>query len=604
MSGFRALSTGPIACALLLVGTVMAPSAALACGGTFCDGSGPVPMPVDQTGENILFIQDGPAIEAHIQIQYTGEPQRFAWVVPIPAVPTFRVGSDLLFRELLRSTVPSYTTQPMPGDTCNEDLAPWLLAAPLGLAVVPVVGVYFVAVLAFIALTTVPGCANQDLLAIPGSGETAAAATVVFRDSVGAFDITVLEAGTADAVMTWLADNQYTVPLTTRPILAQYANENSLFAAVKLVSSAQVDEIHPIVLRYEYGVPCVPLRLTAVAAASDMGVRTFFLGQARTVPNTYRHVEVNPARLDWLNNGANYMQVVSAAVDDPESGGQGFVTEYAGPSNVVTPINFFWWQSQGIPPVTSATGALALLESRGLMSCTGSFNPNTPFNITPVTPQDSCSFFHPLVRGLLQDHLPPPANTTEREYWTAPEAFGGAPAFNAAAFMEDFNTRIQRPAEDAASALSTRPYLTRLITTISPDEMTVDPEFHEAQGLPDVINTRQVATTTSHCDGFTTAALPDGRRVEIPAGGSWPAFDPAMPFAERVEDNPDPTTRITRVSRTAEVDKHLSAWNGQRRPTPSGLCACTQLSELPGLSGVMGLLLAGGAAFRRGRRRG
>ena len=32
----------------------LAPTPARACGGTFCD-SGPVVMPVDQSGENILF---------------------------------------------------------------------------------------------------------------------------------------------------------------------------------------------------------------------------------------------------------------------------------------------------------------------------------------------------------------------------------------------------------------------------------------------------------------------------------------------------------------------------------------------------------------------
>ncbi len=40
-----------------------------ACGGTFCD-SGPQAMPVDQTGENILFVMDGTTVEAHVQIQY------------------------------------------------------------------------------------------------------------------------------------------------------------------------------------------------------------------------------------------------------------------------------------------------------------------------------------------------------------------------------------------------------------------------------------------------------------------------------------------------------------------------------------------------------
>ena len=45
------------------------PRIAHACGGTFCD-AGPTGMPVDQTGENILFVLDDDAVETHIQIQY------------------------------------------------------------------------------------------------------------------------------------------------------------------------------------------------------------------------------------------------------------------------------------------------------------------------------------------------------------------------------------------------------------------------------------------------------------------------------------------------------------------------------------------------------
>jgi hypothetical protein len=55
---------------LLLAGLAWSvPDRADACGGTFCD-SGPNAMPVDQTGENILFVIDGTTVEAHIQIQY------------------------------------------------------------------------------------------------------------------------------------------------------------------------------------------------------------------------------------------------------------------------------------------------------------------------------------------------------------------------------------------------------------------------------------------------------------------------------------------------------------------------------------------------------
>ena len=50
---------------------------AAACGGTFCD-SGPRFMPVDQTGENIVFVMEPGKLEAHIQIQYKKEPAKFS----------------------------------------------------------------------------------------------------------------------------------------------------------------------------------------------------------------------------------------------------------------------------------------------------------------------------------------------------------------------------------------------------------------------------------------------------------------------------------------------------------------------------------------------
>ena len=83
------------------------PSSAHACGGTFCD-AGPQSMPVDQTGENILFVIEDGRVEAHIQIQYTGNPEQFAWIVPVMATPEVSVGSDQLFQNLLDATVPTF----------------------------------------------------------------------------------------------------------------------------------------------------------------------------------------------------------------------------------------------------------------------------------------------------------------------------------------------------------------------------------------------------------------------------------------------------------------------------------------------------------------
>src|SRR5712691_1667004 len=65
-------------------------------------------MAVDQKGENILFVMEAGKVEAHIQIQYKGDATRFAWVLPVPALPEVEVGSQALFQNLLSGTVPSF----------------------------------------------------------------------------------------------------------------------------------------------------------------------------------------------------------------------------------------------------------------------------------------------------------------------------------------------------------------------------------------------------------------------------------------------------------------------------------------------------------------
>src|SRR6187402_777928 len=76
-----------------------------ACGGTFCD-SGPAAMQVDQTGEVILFAFGDGFVEAHVQIEYDGgDASKFAWIVPVLAVPEVEVGSFRLIQNALDATV-------------------------------------------------------------------------------------------------------------------------------------------------------------------------------------------------------------------------------------------------------------------------------------------------------------------------------------------------------------------------------------------------------------------------------------------------------------------------------------------------------------------
>ena len=306
---------------LVLAAATGAPAPAEACGGTFCDQAPPgqAPMPVDQTGENVLFVMQNGWVEAHIQIQYQGDPARFAWVIPLPAKPELSVGSQVLFTNLLNGTVPTFTTTST-FETCGDEGSS---SSGFGC-----------------------GASSDDSAAGgtygPGAGGTGGKSNgpqVISRQAVGNFETLTLEPKDAKGMLDWLVANGYDADQAdAEPILKDYIDRGYVFVALKLQPDAGVDEIHPLVVRYQGTEPCVPLKLTRIAAVEDMTVRTFFLGGERVVPTGgYKHVTMNGARLDWTQLGQNYNLAVARAVDSPAANGRAFITEYAGPSGVVNP---------------------------------------------------------------------------------------------------------------------------------------------------------------------------------------------------------------------------------------------------------------------------
>src|SRR6185503_9307112 len=94
-----------------------------------------------------------------------------------------------------------------------------------------------------------------------------------------------------------------------------------------------IGNIQPITLTMTGEEVCVPLRLTAIAALSNMGVTALVLSdEGRAIPKNYYHVPLNLARIDWLLFGYNYRQLVAEA--DDEAGGNAFATEYAGSASI------------------------------------------------------------------------------------------------------------------------------------------------------------------------------------------------------------------------------------------------------------------------------
>lgn len=542
-----------------LVG-LYAPSDANACGGTFCD-TGPQAMPVDQTGENILFVINGGTVEAHIQIQYSGEAAKFAWVLPLQNIPEFYVGSQPLFNSLLAGSVPTYGYNSTFED-CGFD------GGATG------------------------GASNGGG---GGSGGAAGSAgggggpSVVYQRTVGAYDITVLQGGTASEVMDWLNSNGYQQNPAAEPILADYLSQPIpyVFAAVKLTGNAGVTEIHPLVVRYQGDTPCVPLKLTAVAAKENMGVRTFFLGQNRVVATTYKNVEPNPVRFDWQNFANNYNDVITRAVDAPVADGKAFVTEYAGTSNVVSLGGVYsdQWNSNAFTAI-APTETIATLQQQGLMYCyyTG-----------------YCEYYHPLLKPLLQDYLPTPAGVEDDLFYYCLQS--NCPSdctqcyndqidtntWNGLQFAQTMEQRIVAPGKHARDLLQENTYLTRLYTTISPAEMTLDPEFMEVAGLPDVASI-QTANRTYLCTGREFMELPDSRFVahDKQHSDSYPQWDdvmPQMPLVQRVVEYSSSGSEIVLQDKNQLINDLLAQWNLSQGYPPGGMGGTAGTAGSSGSSG-------------------
>jgi MYXO-CTERM domain-containing protein len=497
---------------------VSLPREADACGGTFCD-VGPTSMPVDQTGENILFVMGGSYTEAHIQIQYDPETtaETFAWVVPIQLVPEFTVGSQALFTNMLAGTVPAYGFS-YQFDSCRDPSTT--------------------------AMTSSGSSNDTD----PSGGPE-----VLLEQTVGAFDITVLSGGTAEEVMTWLGENGYEQDPDAEPILAEYLAENYLFAAFKLTQGADTAEIHPIALRFEQDEACVPLRLTRIAAQEDMEVRTFFLASDRVVPQNYKHVLVNPLKLDWPNLAANYKDVITLAVDAFGADGKAFVTEYAGTSAVVNTFGIHdqAWNAAVFDGLSPAL-VIDRLEEQGLVF-------RNEFDEPSVT------FVHALIEGLLAQHLPPPDGVAADDFYFCLSCYEDmidvATWAEGAPFAAAMQERIVAPGLHAQEVLQQFPTLTRMYTTISPAEMTEDPFFWVNPALPDVDLTNAVATRRVLCNTDVVWTLPDGKEVYVQNDGPWPAFGEEMPYEEEVQEIPQNGAPIMIVDNRGSITAQLDAYN-------------------------------------------
>ncbi len=540
MNTLRALAASTTAVAVCATTLLAFPGDAAACGGFFCNTG----QPVNQVGEHILFAIEDQTVSAHIQIQYQGPAERFSWVLPLPSLPELGVGTEELFTQLRQRTDPQFRIKWENEGDCQYQST----------------------------CDCYPEAAAGGDVDVDEDGDNQSGVNILAAGAVGPYDFKVVEAGDGDVLFDWLQENEYDVPDDSKKIVNWYSDIDFVFLALKLLKDKEAGDIQPIVLSYHSeDVSCIPLKLTSIAADPDMPVYSWVLGDARAIPLNYFHVVLNPEAYDWMNCaqpvnswggcGMNncqqeYLDLVTSAAN--QANGRGFVTEYAGSTSVME--NALWWEDRFD------------LEALAQMNTPGAFLQEMMYQGFPTTSQ---------VQEVIKDNIPKPEDEEmpadcQGDFnfyaiWNIDNCIQYMPegwVFDAAAMAADLDTRLAAPMAAAQGLLDHHPYMSRLFTTISPEEMTRDPIF---AFKPDITNVHEVTGVATCIEGSTWQAetvkliFPDGgERVyegtfnqcggwEPPADEEPETYPPVTEIQILGESGPPETVNLDEVDTADEA---------------------------------------------------
>jgi MYXO-CTERM domain-containing protein len=314
----------------------------------------------------------------------------------------------------------------------------------------------------------------------------------------------------------WLQANDYDLADDMDSVLAPYVSFGAHFVALRLSNDMETGDIEPLGLRYAGSKPMIPIQLTSVAATPDMRVETFVFGDARAVPDNYLHVQINEAAIDWFTGGSNYEDVITGAAN--EAGGQAFATDYAGPADMMRGTLYVEGRYD-VAALASAADPIAFMDQ--IMS--------------QGFPADGA------LLNVLESCITVPAGVDPQDFFNCVECYAediDYDSFDSGSCAETVEEFLVEPMRNA-EALFDYAYLTRMTSSVSPEEMTLDPMFVVNHDMGDV-SIEHKADLFYECtngeawsDALRRIELADGRTIMVPSE-AW-FWENDMTYGELLE---------------------------------------------------------------------
>ncbi len=514
-----------LAAAALAIG-IGAPRVASACGGCFSPPSDDSKQTVVQNAERVLFWRNETTKTSYVWIEvvYAGLAKDFGWVLPVPKLPKVGVGTQLVFdgldrrmgaRAALQSAAQENCRDPRSG--CEPVMAGGSDAAALDVGSA--------------------GAPRWD------SGEwgppKVPGVDVLDSGFTGPYEYAVIKGSDAEKLYEWLTKAGYATPAKAKPILQVHATKGDLFVAIKLQNGQGIQAIRPVTLEMADAEPCVPLRLTSIAAQYDMTVTVTVAGTGRAVVKNHFDVIVNPLRLTLLDvkeptpcpaeapPGAschrpkNYGQVLAAAIDEAQ--GHAFATEASLSGAAIGKLSPL--QDLNLLPLQEAKSLLAVanfvaqtdlpLTGEVMSALQPAVGAAGPIFMQATQAEawgalKACAKYWNLTGA--EDSCPSGKLTLSKAKLLTIQADGVGVA-------KSLKEGIIDPLFVVGDALGKATRTTRLVLRISPDEMDRDPVFAFAPSLPMVEPVWNVQHNQVCIDGWNNGEL--RTRMTVSGLGSW-----------------------------------------------------------------------------------
>jgi hypothetical protein len=564
---------------------------AQACGGFFCDAI--TLSPVYQAGERVVFDRRDDTTTMHVEISYEGDSSGFGWLLPMdkalvdeegnirPLEDILQISTRSLFDNLQNATNPIYRVNNSFDAECDD--------------------------FGMFGGTAAPSVDS-------GARENDSGVEVLQSANIGPYGAEIIEAQSADDLYKWLEEQGYLQDPKAKEMLEHYVSKDFVFLGLRLLSDKDAGDIRPVQLNLGDTDAFVPLRLTAIAATTDMPMLVWVLGDHRAVPKNFMHAVVNPKALDWPG-ASNYVDVVTEAVDSVV--GRAFVTEYAGSTEMMANSFYPTWVQQRQENLAEAktleeiADLLDNLNVRGdgeIRSILQGFI-SMPEGLTGYPYNDCCFDGSCWSTGDFaceenEDHL-----TTAEEFfgylsWWLTELDPTEFPIDGdvQGIIDEMDYSYFDPRERIQEMFNASPYMTRFFTTISDDEMMRDPMFAQNPDLPEVPLTNAIETVV-HFDedcyeAWVEVTYPDGTMTVLscddtncfgmPSIPALPDVDPllwvevmdetgqARPFDPRDAEEVDQL-----LDKSVPGSPTLPEWYDLQAPEDTTVNANTDLPDLP-----------------------